>query len=90
MGNNIYKILGTIFMITSGLIYTTERIFERLSSAIHAAGFASHGIAVERTYHYHGFFDNFFVWFFFFLGILILAYGFTKTTSKLETDQLKK
>ncbi|BBI33855.1 hypothetical protein [Cohnella abietis] len=90
MGKNIYKILGTIFMITSGLIYTTERIIEKLSGAIHAAGFASHGASVPRTFNYDGFFDNFFFWFFFLIGFLILSYGFTKTTSKLETDQLKK
>ncbi|MFD0675180.1 hypothetical protein [Cohnella sp. GCM10027633] len=81
MGNTYYKILGTIFLITSGLIYTTERIIEKLSAAIHAAGYASNGAGVERTVHYHGFFENFFVWFFFLVGFILLAYGFPKNNT---------
>ncbi|WP_168122417.1 hypothetical protein [Paenibacillus sp. HB172176] len=76
MGNHVNKILGAIFMIVSALIYTTERIVEKLSAALQAAGYASHGTGSDRTYHYQSFFDNFFVWFFFFLGFLLLAYGF--------------
>jgi hypothetical protein len=81
MGNNFYKVLGAIFMITSGLIYTAERIIEKLSVALVTAGFASHGTSnydFLRNTHYNSFFDNFFVWFFFFLGFLLLAYGFPK------------
>lgn len=79
MGNNFYKILGTIFMITSGIIYTAERIVEKISVALVTAGFASQGTNNTdflRNTHYDGFFANFFVWFFFFLGFLLLAYGF--------------
>ena len=65
MGNNFYKILGATFMVISGLIYTVERIIEKLSDALVVAGYASHGTAIARTPHYPGFFDNFFVWFFF-------------------------
>ncbi|AJS58975.1 hypothetical protein [Paenibacillus sp. IHBB 10380] len=79
MGNNLYKILGTIFMIVSGVLYTTERIMEELSASIVAAGYASQGTGTDRTSYYSGFFDNFFVWFFFFLGFLLLAYGFPKS-----------
>ncbi|MCJ8010154.1 hypothetical protein MUG84_00165 [Paenibacillus sp. KQZ6P-2] len=78
MGNNYYKILGAIFMIISGLIYTAERIIENLSAALVAAGYASHGTGTDRAPNYAGFFDNFFVWFFFLLGFLLLAYGFPK------------
>ncbi|OAB43727.1 hypothetical protein [Paenibacillus glacialis] len=78
MGNNSYKILGTIFMIVSGGLYTIERIVEKLSASIVAAGYASHGAGIDRTPYYSGFFDNFFVWFFFFLGFLLLAFGFPK------------
>jgi hypothetical protein len=78
MENNFYKILGTLFMIISGLIYTAERIIENLSVSIITAGYASHGTITDKTPHYPGFFDNFFVWFFFFLGFLLLAYGFPK------------
>jgi len=84
MGNNFYKILGAILMITSGLIYTSERIIEKLSVALVSAGFSSHGTYTDfhGDIHYNGFFDNFFVWFFFFLGLLLLAYGLLKDNKR--------
>jgi hypothetical protein len=70
-------------MIVSGVLYTTERIIEKLSASIVAAGYASQGTGSDRRTSYYsgysGFFDNFFVWFFFFLGFLLLAYGFPKS-----------
>ena len=86
MGNNFYKILGAIFMITSGLIYTVERIIEKLSVALVTAGFASSGTNYTdflRNTRYNGFFENFFVWFFFFLGFLLLAYGFPRGNTRI-------
>jgi hypothetical protein len=74
--NNIYKILGTIFLIISAVIYTSERVIEKISVSLVNAGFASHGSSVNNEPNYPGFFGNFFVWFFFFLGFLLLAYGF--------------
>ncbi len=78
MENNSYKILGTIFMIGSSLIYTIERAITRISASIVAAGHASHGTVTNFDLIYPGFFDNFFVWFFLFIGFLLLAYGFPK------------
>jgi TRAP-type mannitol/chloroaromatic compound transport system permease small subunit len=70
MGNNVYKVLGTIFMLMSGIFYTAERIIE--------SGYASHGVGSDRTAHYPQFFDNFFVWFFLLIGFVLLVYGFPK------------
>lgn len=78
MTNNFYKILGTILMVISGLIYSLERITARISSSIIEAGHASNGLSAEIRTDYPGFFDNFFVWFFLFIGFLLLAYGFPK------------
>ncbi|MBP1153729.1 MULTISPECIES: hypothetical protein [unclassified Paenibacillus] len=78
MGNNVYKVSGMIFMITSGILYTAERIVEKLSAAMVAAGYASGGIGTDRTVNYSHFFENFFVWFFLFIGFILLAYGFPK------------
>ena len=83
MGNQFYKILGTIFMIVSGLIYTAERIIDKLSSAIIAARMAERGTGIHLPFRHHGFFDNFFVWFFFFLGFLLLVYGFPKSRESM-------
>ena len=78
MGNNTYKILGTVLMIVSGLFYTSERIAEKLAAALVASGYASAGVGTDRAVSYPGFFENFFVWFFFFVGFLLLVYGFPK------------
>jgi hypothetical protein len=76
MGNNFYKILGSVFMIASGLMYTAERIVDKLSSAMIAAQYAKNGTLINIPIRSNGF--NFFVWFFLFVGFLLLAYGFPK------------
>lgn len=78
MRNNVYKVLGTIFMLTSGILYTAERMIEKVSVAIVASGYASHGVGTDRTASYPHFFDNFFVWFFMLVGFILLVYGFLK------------
>jgi hypothetical protein len=78
MGNNVNKVLGTIFMLMSGIFYTAERIIEKVSAAIVASGYASHGVGSDRTAHYPQFFENFFVWFFLLVGFVLLVYGFPK------------
>jgi len=78
LGNNLYRKLGTVFMAISGLIYSFERITARISSSIIEAGHASNGHNIEIKPDYPGFFDNFFVWFFLFIGFVLLAYGFPK------------
>ena len=78
MGNNFYKGLGAAFLFVAAILYTSERIVEKLAAAIVAAGHASAGMGTDRAVAYDGFFANFFVWFFALIGFLLLAYGFPK------------
>ncbi|MFD0693847.1 hypothetical protein ACFQZT_07065 [Paenibacillus sp. GCM10027628] len=78
MNNNVSKILGTIFMLMSGLFYTTERIVAKIAAAIVAAGYASTGTGTDSSARYPEFFENFFVWFFLLIGFVLLVYGFRK------------
>lgn len=55
MGNNVYKLLGTIFMLMSGGFYTAERITEKISAAIVAYGYASTGMGTDRSVSTHPF-----------------------------------
>jgi hypothetical protein len=79
MTNNLYKILGTLFILFSGSIYTVERIIENISASLVTAGIATHsGLGLAREIKNISFFDNFFVWFLFFLGLLLLVYGIAR------------
>ncbi|WP_068612747.1 hypothetical protein [Paenibacillus tuaregi] len=78
MGNNFYKILGSIFMAVSAILYTIERITASISWSLIAAAHASHGSIFNVPLKYPGLFDNFFVWFLFLIGFVILAYGFPR------------
>ncbi|WP_066400298.1 hypothetical protein [Neobacillus mesonae] len=78
MRQNNYWIMGTIFISLSGLFFTAERIAERLAVGITDAGFASYSGSSVGNQYYPGFFDNFFVWFFFLIGLLLLVFGFLK------------
>ncbi|MBW7453136.1 hypothetical protein ACFOLF_00090 [Paenibacillus sepulcri] len=75
MINHPYKVLGAIFMISSGLIYTIERCMANISNSFIVAGYASHGTNTNFKPEYPSFNDNFFVLFFLIIGILIFAYG---------------
>lgn len=78
MGNNFYKILGSLFIALSAILYTIERITANISSALIVAAHASNGGNVQFDPEYPDLFDNFFVWFLFLVGFVILAYGFPK------------
>jgi hypothetical protein len=79
VSNHVYKILGTVLMIFSGLIFTLERCIANISNSLIVAGFASHGTTTElKLVEYPKFTDNFFVLFFLIIGILIFAYGLIK------------
>jgi len=71
------KIIGAMFIISSGLIYTFERVCSILSSSIVKAGFFSGGMtgAVPEV-EVVGVFDNVYIPGLFIGGILILIYGF--------------
>ena len=76
MKQNSYGIIGAIFITLSGIFFTAERIAERLSVAITDAGLASAGISTSGMMHYPGFFDNFFVWFFLLIGLILIFWSF--------------
>lgn len=78
MKHSNYWIVGTIFISLSGLFFTAERIAERLAVGIADAGIASHSGSTMGALFYPGFFDNFFVWFFFIIGLLLLIVGYSK------------
>lgn len=73
-----YLLVGAIFISLGGILYTAERIAERLAIAIRDAGFASAGMSTPGIGMFPGFFDNFFVWFSFFVGLLMLTGGLLK------------
>lgn len=60
---NPNKLFSALFLIASGLIYTTERVAARLAAAI-----TDH----DDRIGYPDFFDNFYVWFFFVIGLVFL------------------
>lgn len=74
----VIEIIGAMFMSLSGLFYTAERVAERVSTALVNAGFASINENPMVHAFYPDFKDNFFVWFFFIVGLLLLAKGFLK------------
>jgi hypothetical protein len=82
MGNNLYKVLGSTLMVISGIIYTLERITAKISAAIVSAGHATNGHTINIEPNYPSFFGNFFVWFFLFVGFLVLAFGFPKSNNE--------
>lgn len=74
--------MGVIFISLSGLFFTGERRAERLAVGITDAGLASYTGSTLGGLNYPGFFDNFFVWFFFLIGVLLIANGFLKSVLK--------
>jgi hypothetical protein len=74
-----YEILGTIFILMSGFIYTIERGFSILSSSLVRAGFLSGrwGGEVPRV-EISGFFTNVYVPLFLMVGLALVFYGFMK------------
>ncbi|PID21621.1 hypothetical protein CSV61_07915 [Sporosarcina sp. P3] len=76
---NSFKILGLVFIVTSGFIYTLEKGFSMLSSSIVQAGFYSGGMTGEvPEIEVSGFFENLYVVPLLVLGILILLVGFVR------------
>lgn len=73
------KVMGFIFLLASGLIYTLERIFTAFStSTIQAGFFAGQMTGQVPEVEEAGLFDNYFVPFFLLIGLCLLVYGITK------------
>ena len=80
------KIIGTLLIIASGIIYTLEKSFVDISNAIirtggviaHPNGGMWRNILDEHT------FNNPFAWVFLIVGLLLLVYAYTR---KSKTDK---
>lgn len=76
---NQSKLLGIVLIVTSGIIYTLERIISTLSSSLTLAGFwAGNRTGEVPQVEVSGFFDNFYVPLLLISGIVLLIYGFMK------------
>lgn len=74
-----YKLLGALFIMISGLIYSLERGFSMISTSLIMAGFYSGKMSGEvPEVEIHTLFDNFYVPLFFIVGLILIVYGFLK------------
>ena len=78
MKGTIYIVVGTIFLALSGFFYTFERVAAILSSAIIDSGYAISSGSTPGGIDYPDFFENFYVWAFCIIGLLLLIRGFIK------------
>ncbi len=78
MKNNKFKLLGTIFLVASGFLYTTERSISYLSEAIVLKGYATHGTNIDYNPIPIDVNSNYFIWLFLILGSISLIYGIVK------------
>jgi hypothetical protein len=77
------QLLGTIFMVASGLIYALERGFSVLSTSLIRAGFFSGQMTGEiPTVLINSFFSNLFIPGFLILGTVLLISGFYQQKDK--------
>lgn len=75
----LYQVLGAIFIIMSGFIYSVERGFSMLSTSLIRAGFFSGRMTGEvPEVSINGFFDNFYVPLFFIVGLILVIFGVIK------------
>ncbi|MGQ8875801.1 hypothetical protein [Paenibacillus sp. TSA_86.1] len=68
------RTIGIILLTLAGFLYTLERIVAYFSTYVKTIG--KTGISVDLTVLYPGFFDNLFVPFFFFLGLILFIIDF--------------
>jgi hypothetical protein len=74
-----YRVLGAIFILTSGLIYSIERTVTMLSKSIVLAGFEAGKITGETPSVDTGsVFSNLFVPIFFVAGLILIIYSLRK------------
>jgi hypothetical protein len=74
-----YQVLGTVFIIMSGLIYSLERGFSMLSASLIRAGFFSGRMTGEvPEVEVNGIFSNFYIPLFLIVGLILVILGFMK------------
>jgi hypothetical protein len=78
MRGKFYEIVGTIFVIFSGLLYTLERCANWVSSGLSAQGLAAYSGNGSLSAPWVGLKDNVFVIFFLVIGIVVFLYGLFK------------
>jgi len=76
----ISRVMGFVFIIMAGLIYTLEKGFYLLATSTVKGGFeAGDNTGVVPEIETIGFFENLFVPVFIVLGVILLIYGFSKS-----------
>jgi len=77
--SNSYKIIGAVFLLSSGIIYSLERFSTVISTSLIRAGFFSGGKTGEvPSVQTANFFDNLFAPLFFLIGLVSIIYGFKR------------
>ncbi len=78
MGNDLYRKLGSAFLISAGVIYAIERVGSLIARSHEIVALYEQHIDHRPKIHIAGFFDNIFVPILTFIGIILLVYGFPK------------
>ncbi len=73
LGNDFYRKIGAAFLFVAAIIYTTERIGNKIAYSIESSG--GHGTSLPASV---SFFENIFVPALVFIGIILFVYGFPK------------
>ncbi|MHB8064932.1 MAG: hypothetical protein ACYDG2_20310 [Ruminiclostridium sp.] len=82
MDKKLYYILGTVFVITSGLIYTFERFISQNSLPVQGTNISQGGNVSSYTVTLHSsLFSNIFVSIFLVIGGIFFIRGYTKNKS---------
>ncbi len=79
MGNDFYRKLGAVFLISAGVIYAIERVGSLIARSHEiVAMYEQHMEGFRPKIQVAGFFDNIFVPILTFIGLILLVYGFPK------------
>ncbi|MCM3632888.1 hypothetical protein [Paenibacillus camelliae] len=79
MKSNSYKIIGAVFLLLSGIIYSLERVSTLISTSMIRAGFFSGRMTGEvPSVETANFFDNLFAPLFLLIGLVSIIYGFKR------------
>jgi uncharacterized protein YybS (DUF2232 family) len=82
--SNINKILGTIIIISSAILYTIDRVSITIAQSIVEAGYASHGTVTNHVpINYQ--FPGLMIIFMFIIGFALLVAGFPTYNKKNNT-----
>lgn len=80
MGNDFYRKIGAAFLFVAAMIYTLERITNKITNSIQSTGNAT---------MVSNFFENLFVPAFTLIGIILFVYGFPRNESNGLSTPMK-